>query len=157
MDSARFSNPMHRGSARASARDSCIVDPESLLSCDATDDAREKAYMYVESSATEIRQSAVHPGTEAEEATKEDRKKPCCLRCRLCIFELREYKIRGFRLPQFFGMLGSLVLPTADAGTDWSVIIKWYLDGDVHWASIGLSINLLSGALSGLFLVLMLA
>ena len=49
------------------------------------------------------------------------------------------------------------MLPTSDAWLDWSVIIKWYLGGDVHWAEIGLSINLLSGALSGLLLGKMLS
>ena len=73
-------------------------------------------------------------------------------RLRKCLFALCAYQIRGFRLPQFLGLGGSLVLPTADAWLDWGVIIKWYLQGDVHWAGIGLIILLVSGALSGLLL-----
>ena len=72
----------------------------------------------------------------------------CARRC----YALRELKIRGFRLPAFLGLGGSLVLPTADAWLDWSVTIAWYLGGDVHWAQAGLTINLVSGALSGLLL-----
>ena len=40
-------------------------------------------------------------------------------------------------------------MPTADAWLDWSVTIAFYLSGDVHWFEIGLTINLLSGLLSG--------
>ena len=77
------------------------------------------------------------------------RERGCC--ARRC-FALRECKVRGFRLPEFLGLCGSLVLPTADAWLDWSVTIVWYLRGDVHWAAAGLTINLVSGALSGLVL-----
>ena len=90
------------------------------------------------------------PDGEKAAGTKEGVPKPCCARGRLCLVGLREYKLRGLRLPDFFAMLGSLVLPTSDAWLDWSVIIKWYLGGDVHWFEAGLAINLLSGALSGL-------
>ena len=65
---------------------------------------------------------------------------------------LCEYKIRGFRLMQLLKLLRALVLPTSDAWLDWAVLIKWYLQGDVHWAEVGLTILLISGALPGLVL-----
>ena len=65
-------------------------------------------------------------------------------------FELKERKVRGFRMPQFLGLLAACVLPISEAATDWSVVIKWYMDGDTGWFSVGLTINLVSGALSGL-------
>ena len=87
-------------------------------------------------------------------------RRPCCASGRRCCFELREWfantEVRGFALPQFLGMLGSLALPVADAWLDWSVIIKWYLQGDVHWAEVGLTILLISGVVSGLMLAGML-
>eukprot|EP01045_Picozoa_sp_COSAG04_P003269 COSAG04_NODE_131_length_24280_cov_40.563418_14_plen_360_part_00 len=67
-------------------------------------------------------------------------------------FELREYKVRGFRIPQLLNLLGALALPTADGWLDWALVIKWYLGGDVHWFQIGLTINLLSGSLSAVLL-----
>jgi hypothetical protein len=72
--------------------------------------------------------------------------------CRRCLLKLRLYSVRGFALPQFLGLLGSLALPTADAFLDWSVLAKWYREGDMHWFEAGLAINLFSGALSGLML-----
>ena len=48
--------------------------------------------------------------------TREKKRPGCCARC---CFALKEYKIRGFRLPQFVGLGASLVLPTADAWLDW--------------------------------------
>ena len=59
-------------------------------------------------------------------------------------------------MPDFLGMLGSLTLPVSDAWLDWSVTIAWYLNGDVHWFEAGLTINLVSGALSGLGLAVVL-
>ncbi len=105
-----------------------------------------------------------HKPEHGEQLPEDSRKTPgCCARCRFALSRKMDsikqkldrqmdYEIRGFRLPQFLGLTGSLVLPTADAWLDWSVTITWYLNGDVHWAEAGLSINLLSGALSGLLL-----
>eukprot|EP01045_Picozoa_sp_COSAG04_P020612 COSAG04_NODE_2126_length_4738_cov_39.131494_1_plen_210_part_00 len=70
--------------------------------------------------------------------------------------ELKERKVRGFRVPQFLVLLAACVLPISEAATDWSVVIKWYLDGDTGWFGIGLAINLVSGAISGLFLAVFL-
>ena len=56
------------------------------------------------------------------------------------------------RLPLFLGLMGTVALPTLDAWLDWSVVIKWYLQGDLHWAEVGMTINVLSGALPGLWL-----
>eukprot|EP01045_Picozoa_sp_COSAG04_P004436 COSAG04_NODE_192_length_20873_cov_26.172957_12_plen_1541_part_00 len=93
---------------------------------------------------------------ESRKKVQPPRKSGRCVRCQDRWFELREYKIRGFRLLDFLKLLGSLALPTSDAWLDWSVIIKWYLGGDVHWAETGLAINLVSGTLSGLLLASML-
>ena len=111
-----------------------------------------------EESADGVGRDAVPGEGATDKHVKKDKndKKPCCARCKLCCFNLREYKVRGFRLPELLNLLGSLVLPTSDAWLDWSVIIKWYLDGDVHWFEAGLTINLVSGAVSGLGLALML-
>eukprot|EP01045_Picozoa_sp_COSAG04_P005032 COSAG04_NODE_227_length_19396_cov_29.887547_13_plen_1562_part_00 len=75
---------------------------------------------------------------------------PCRLRCKFCCFELSEYQpVDDHRVPDFLEMLGSVAMPTADAWLDWSVTIAFYLAGDVHWFEAGLTINLLSGLLSG--------
>ena len=96
--------------------------------------------------------SLAESGARANRATK----RPRCLCCRQCLFELREWfaktEVRGVRLPH---LIGSLVLPVSDAWLDWGVIIEWYLQGDVHWAEVGLVILLVSGTLSGLGLVSM--
>eukprot|EP01045_Picozoa_sp_COSAG04_P002611 COSAG04_NODE_96_length_26486_cov_136.642817_15_plen_1257_part_00 len=74
-------------------------------------------------------------------------------RCKLCCFELCERKVRGYRMPQFLQMLGGVAAPTADAWLDWGVTIAFYLSGDVHWFEAGLTINVLSGLLSGGLLI----
>eukprot|EP01045_Picozoa_sp_COSAG04_P004427 COSAG04_NODE_192_length_20873_cov_26.172957_3_plen_276_part_00 len=98
-------------------------------------------------------ESAAGVGREAVpgDGAPRDQRKPAG-RVRRCCFALCECKIRGFRLPDFLRLLRALVLPTSDAWLDWAVLIEWYLDGDVHWAEAALSINLVSGALSGLLL-----
>eukprot|EP01045_Picozoa_sp_COSAG04_P005467 COSAG04_NODE_254_length_18809_cov_8.025869_25_plen_780_part_00 len=86
-------------------------------------------------------------------ATPKELRQPCCFRFRLCLFELREWftttKVRGFALSEFLGLCGTVALPTLDAWLDWSIVIRWYMQGDVHWAQVGLTINLISGALVG--------
>eukprot|EP01045_Picozoa_sp_COSAG04_P032426 COSAG04_NODE_6352_length_1349_cov_1.920800_1_plen_368_part_10 len=49
-------------------------------------------------------------------------------------------------------MLAACTLPISEAATDWSVVYQWFLAGDTGWFKIGLSINLVSGAISGLIL-----
>eukprot|EP01045_Picozoa_sp_COSAG04_P019940 COSAG04_NODE_1986_length_5067_cov_2.041667_6_plen_354_part_00 len=89
------------------------------------------------------------PGAKPRETTQA-KKKPCCLCCRVCLLELKEKKIRGFRLSQFLGLVLSVVTLTADVWMDWALVMKWFLQGDIHWAETGLVINLLSGSLFGL-------
>ena len=55
--------------------------------------------------------------------------------------ELKERKVRGFPMPEFLGLLVACVLPISEAATDWSVVYKWYLDGDTGWFGIGLAIS----------------
>jgi hypothetical protein len=93
------------------------------------------------------------PGVKPPQVTAK-RKKPCCLRCKLCLLELKEMKIRDFRLSQFLGLVVSVVMLTADVWMDWALVIKWFLQGDTHWAETGLAINLLSGSLFGVPLAL---
>ena len=71
-------------------------------------------------------------------------RKPFCMGCRVCLFELLEYKVHGdTRLPEFLQMLGSLALPTTDVYLDWSVMFSWFMKGDTHWFEFALSINVL--------------
>eukprot|EP01045_Picozoa_sp_COSAG04_P032017 COSAG04_NODE_6135_length_1402_cov_1.195702_1_plen_252_part_10 len=132
---------------------------DAELSAQPNELAEERAPLVRDAEAGEGSAAAVErDGVQGEEHLEiyeiREKKRPGC--CARCCFALKEYKIRGFRLPQFLGLGASLVLPTADAWLDWSVIIKWYLDGDVHWAEAGLGINLVSGAISGLLLGLVL-
>ena len=94
------------------------------------------------------------PGVKPPQVTAIKRKKPCCLCCKLCLLELKEMKIRDFRLLQFLGLVVSVVMLTADVWMDWALVIKWFLQGDTHWAESGLAINLLSGSLFGVLLAL---
>ena len=129
MDRTRFSNPMHRRSARLSARTK--AGSESTV------------------------RSAV---PERRRRAKKDGELGLCPGYTACLFQLREYKICGFRLPQFVELFVELsVMPTLDFYFDWSVVIKWILDGDVYWATIGLKINVISGVVAGLVLGWMLA
>ena len=52
-------------------------------------------------------------------------------------------------MPEFLQMLGGVAMPTMDAWLDWGVTIAFYLSGDAHWFEAGLTINVLSGLLSG--------
>eukprot|EP01045_Picozoa_sp_COSAG04_P013917 COSAG04_NODE_1013_length_8768_cov_10.694544_5_plen_388_part_00 len=133
-------NEMRRAESAALHTEWSSVGPQWAAL--ATDDADEE-------SAAGVGRGAV-PGTSRRETMA--RAMPCSVRLQDKLYELREHKIRGFRLPEFLGLAGSLALPTSDTWLDWSVIIKWYDDGDVHWAKAGLRINLLSGVLSGLLL-----
>ena len=74
----------------------------------------------------------------------------CRQRCKFCCFKLLDYQpVRGYSMPDFLKMLGGVTMPTMDAWLDWSVTIAFYLSGDLHWFEAGLTINLLSGLLSG--------
>ncbi len=105
-----------------------------------------------EQSAEGVGRNAV-PGVKTPQLSAK-RKKPRCLRCQLCLLELKEMKIRDFRLSQFLGLAASVVMLTADVWMDWALVIKWFLQGDTHWATTGLAINLLSGTLFGVPLAL---
>eukprot|EP01043_Picozoa_sp_COSAG02_P028955 COSAG02_NODE_1782_length_10945_cov_9.882722_4_plen_935_part_00 len=79
-----------------------------------------------------------------------------CARGRACALRLCARKVRGFELPVFFSLLGSLVLPSMDAASDWAVTLSWYDSGDYGWFTSGLIIQLLSGTISGVMLTWML-
>ena len=83
---------------------------------------------------------------------KQEDERNALQRTKKTAFETKERKVRGFRMPEFLGLLATLVLPVSEAATDWSVVLKWYLDGDEGWFLTGLTINLVSGAISGLAL-----
>ena len=60
--------------------------------------------------------------------------------------------MRGFELPVFLRFLGSLVVPSMDAASDWAVTLCWYDSGGYGWFRSGLIIRLLSGTISGAML-----
>lgn len=77
----------------------------------------------------------------------------CCADCRAYLQGLRLWKISGrTRLPAFLALLCSLALPMLDMATDWAVTISFYITGDVNWFKTSLTIQLLSGCLSGTLL-----
>ena len=125
----RFQNPMH-----------------------AADGNEELAALEAEAGLEDKESAAVKPGGGAPGSPVDERHEKKPGRCSACLFELCEYKIDGFRLPQFLALLRAVILPMADAATDWGVTINWFLDGDTGWGTAGLSIMLVSGTLSGLIL-----
>ena len=105
--------------------------------------------------ATEYSPLAPAAVDESAEVTEEQEKAPSRSGC---LFALRAWKVRGFRLPELLGLLASLVLPTADAGLDWAVIYYvWYAAGHAYWLHVGLAVRLTCGVATGLRLGALLA
>eukprot|EP01043_Picozoa_sp_COSAG02_P079956 COSAG02_NODE_18770_length_920_cov_1.002436_1_plen_276_part_01 len=73
-----------------------------------------------------------------------------------CVAWVRSRRVRGWALPAFLGLLGSLVLPEMDAVSDWLVTIEFYEAGDTGWFEASLTILLASGVLATLALTRML-
>ena len=80
----------------------------------------------------------------------------CCAIRRACMLRLCARKVRGFEIPVFLSLLGSLVLPSLDAASDWAVTLSWYESSDFGWFASGLIIQLCSGMISGAMLTWML-
>ena len=77
----------------------------------------------------------------------------CCADIRAYTQGLRLWKVFGrTRFPVFLGLLCSLTLPMLDVATDWAVTWSFYIAGDLNWFKTRLTIQLLSGALSGILL-----
>jgi hypothetical protein len=75
-------------------------------------------------------------------------RKRCGIRTKRCL----EREWRGATVPQLVLLIGSIVLPLMDAGSDWAVTISFYYSDDVAWFKAGLSIQVISGFVSGMFL-----
>ncbi len=76
-----------------------------------------------------------------------------CADCRAYLQGLRLWKISGrTRFPAFLALLCSLTLPMINVATDWAVTFSFYINGDMNWFKTSLTIQLLSGSLSGTLL-----
>ena len=77
----------------------------------------------------------------------------CCADIKAFLQGLQLWKIAGrTRFPAFVSLLCSLALPLLDVATDWAVTWWFYTTGDMNWFKISVTIQLLSGSLSGLLL-----
>eukprot|EP01043_Picozoa_sp_COSAG02_P030957 COSAG02_NODE_2000_length_10140_cov_14.090429_9_plen_564_part_00 len=65
---------------------------------------------------------------------------------------VRARNICGFQPVVALRLLKTIAMPTIDAVLDWSVVLHWHRTDDVNWFANGVSINVVSGALSGLVL-----
>jgi hypothetical protein len=64
----------------------------------------------------------------------------------------KQVRIRNFRVVDFAKLLLTVIFPTLDAWSDWGLVAKFFVQGDTSWGVIGLAIQLVSGAISGLCL-----
>jgi len=69
----------------------------------------------------------------------------CCKRCAIGGRRCIEKEHRGFTTAQVLALLITLALPLLDAGSDWIVVIRFYLSEDYAWFKAGLAINIVGG------------
>ena len=139
---ARMSRAAHRGFVGHALPSAAAAD-SSHISTDARD-TDDKLWIAPE---PELQRIGVLPGP------KEGAAAVCCADIRAYMQGLRLWKIYGrTRFPAFLGLLCSLTLPMLDVATDWAVTWSFYITRDLNWFKTSLTIQLLSGSLSGILL-----